>query len=292
MIKTIRKWSFFRSMFVNLLSVMFNVPTMKKNSVALSILFILISLPILVQAQFGEPKIQEIIKPKNLYDEGYKKGFGFSFNLNDFGFGAGMQYRIGLGPYSEGLINFKIAGLRDPREQTHIDIYFGNRTIASKYQRIITFPTTIGYKRRVFASQVTDNFRIHTAFNLGPSFALSIPYFRDFNGNGYREDDYARFGLNGVEPINDIFQGWKDAKSEFGWTGEFLLGIDFGENFGRLQTLQFGYNFYYFNKGLQILEPKSAVFDSQGNGYLVDANDKVNYFGSAQITFIIGWMYN
>ena len=33
-----------------------------------------------------------------------------------------------------------------------------------------------------------------------------------------------------------------------------LLGIDFGENFGRLQTLQFGYNFYYFNKGLQILE--------------------------------------
>ena len=292
MINTIRKWSFFRLTFVNLFYVMFNLPNMKKKSVPFSIFFILVSLPILVKAQYGEPKIQEIIEPKNLYDEGYKRGFGFSFNLNDFGFGAGMQYRIGLGPYSEGLINFKIAGLRDPREQTHIDIYFGNRTIASKYQRVITFPATIGYKRRLFASQVTDNFRIHTSFNFGPSFALSIPYFRDFNENGYREDDYTRFGPNGVEPINDIFQGWKDAKSEFGWTGEFLLGIDFGENFGRLQTLQFGYNFYYFDKGLQTLEPKSVVFDSQGNGDLVDANGKVNYFGSAQITFIIGWMYN
>ena len=113
-----------------------------------------------------------------------------------------MQYRIGLGPYSEGLINFKIAGLRDPREQTHIDIYFGN-SIASKYQRVITFPTTIGYKRRVFASQITDNFRIHTAFNLGPSFALSIPYFRDFNNNNLENIslDYSEIKFSKLKDI-------------------------------------------------------------------------------------------
>ena len=216
---------------------------------------------------------------------------GFSFNLNDFGFGVGMQYRIGLHSYTEALINFKITGLRDPREQTHIDTYFGNRTIASKYQRVITFPTTIGLKRRLFASQITDNFRVHTSISLGPSYALTIPYFRDFNENGYREDDYRRYNLD-VEPINDIFQGWNEAKSEFGWTGEVLLGIDFGENFGRIQTIQIGYNFYYFRQGLQILEPKKPVFDVDGNSYFVNANDKVNYFGSAQITFVIGWMYN
>lgn len=278
---------------------------MSRFIIVLSVFAIFSAPKISAQMLFGEPEIQEIIQPKNLYDEGYKRGFGFSFALNDFGFGAGMQYRIGLGAYTEGLINFKIAGLRDPSEQTHIDIYFGNRTIASKYQRIITFPTTIGIKRRLFAAQISDNFRVHTAMSLGPSFAVRIPYFNDYNNNGYREDDYNRYGLGGVEPINDIFQGWDEAETELGWNGEVVLGIDFGDNFGRLQTLQFGYSFYYFDQGLQILEPNAPIINP--NGSLIDnnldgyadfpngfrsANDPVKFFGSAQITFIIGWMYN
>lgn len=278
---------------------------MTKIALFLSIFILVLAQNANAQVQFGEPEIQEIIQPKNLYDEGFRRGFGFSFGLNDFGFGAGMQYRIGLGPYTEGLINFKIAGLRDPSEQTHIDIYFGNRTIASKYQRVITFPTTIGIKRRLFASQISDNFRVHTAMSLGPSFTVRIPYFRDFNNNGYREDDYNRYGLGGVEPINDIFQGWDQAEWELGWNGEVVLGIDFGDNFGRLQSLQFGYSFYYFDQGLQILEPNAPII--QPNGSLIDnnndgyadfpngfrsANDTVNFFGSAQITFIVGWMYD
>lgn len=278
---------------------------MKKYFVALSLLSIVISTPTVAQMQFGEPEIQEIIKPKNLFDEGYKRGFGFSFGLNDFGFGVGMQYRIGLGTYTEGLINFKIAGLRDPSEQTHIDIYFGNRTIASKYQRVITFPTTIGIKRRLFASQISDNFRVHTSMSLGPSFAVTLPYFQDYNRNGYREDDYNRYGLGGVEPINDIFQGWNDAETEFGWNGEIVLGIDFGDNFGKIQSLQFGYSFYYFDQGLQILEPNAPIINQDGSLIDVDgdgyadfpngfrpANDTIQFFGSAQITFIVGWMFD
>ena len=51
-------------------------------------------------AQYGEPEIQRPKSPKNLYDEGYKTGFGFMFSLTDFGFGAGVQLRKGLGSYT------------------------------------------------------------------------------------------------------------------------------------------------------------------------------------------------
>jgi len=279
---------------------------MKKYIIILSLFSITITAQSHAQAQFGEPEVQEIIQPKNLFDEGYRRGLGFSFGLNDFGFGAGLQYRIGLNPYMEGLINAKIAGLRDPSEQTHIDFYFGNRTIASKYQRVITFPVTVGLKRRLFAEQISDNFRVHTSLSLGPTYAVRIPYFDDKNNNGFREDDLGQFGTLGVERINDIFQGWSDAEWDLGWNGEIVLGIDFGDNFARLQTLQFGYSFYYFDQGLQILEPFSPApnengviefeFDDRGfvtypNG-MREANDAIKFFGSAQITFIVGWMFD
>ena len=282
-----------------------DVPDFMKKISILAVFILSVFIAHSANAQYGEPELQEIISPKNLYDEGYKSGLGFTFGLNDFGFGAGIQYRRGFSPYLEGLLNFKIAGLRDPREQTHIDFYFGNRTIASKYNRVITFPVTVGMKRRLFAENITDNFRVHTAMSIGPSFAAVIPYFRDFNANGYREDDIFTYGVFGVEPVNDIFTGWSDTEWELGWTGEIVLGIDFGDNFAKLQTLQFGYSFYYFDQGLQILEPNAprilpngtfAEVDADGFPVFPDgfdpANDRVSYFGSAQITFIVGWMFD
>ena len=268
-----------------------------KNLVTLLAVVTLFSAPAL--GQFNEPEMKQVIEPKNLYDEGFKKGLGFYFGLSDFGLGVGMQYRRVLSPYNEALLNIKIAGLRDPSEQTHIDYYFGNRTIASKYRRVITFPVTVGFKHRLFAQTISDNFRVHTALNVGPSFAVTLPYFKDYNENGYREADYYTY-YNSVEPINDVFSGWKDAQSEFGWNGEIVLGIDFGDNFARLQSFQFGYSFYYFKNGLQILEPYKPVivngsfvdFDGDGAIDFEAANAPVNYFGSAQITFIIGWMWD
>lgn len=262
-------------------------------------------------AQYNEPEMQSLESPKNLFDEGYKTGLGFTLNLNDFGFGAGVQLRKGLSSYTEGIFNLKIAGLRDPSEQTYIDYYFGGRTIPSKYRRVITFPATVGLKRRIFARQISDNFRVHTSMTLGPTLALTTPYFEDTNGNSFREDDFNEFG--NFEPIKDIFQGLKDSETKWGWTGDLVLGIDFGDNFARLQTFQFGYSFYYFQNGIQILEPfkpdrneQGIIIDPNGNGVLeldpngdglfddnelLRANDPTKYFGSAQITFIFGWMW-
>ncbi len=277
-------------------------PIMKKFTLSL-LLFVLILNVNNVFAQYGEPEIQSIEAPKNLFDEGYKTGLGFSFNLSDFGFGIGTQLRKGLGSYTEGLFDFKIAGLRDPSEQTYIDYYFGGRTIPSKYKRVITFPLTVGLKRRFFARQISDNFRVHTAMSIGPTLALTTPYFKesDFSKNGFRESDTRQFSV--YEPVLDIFQGLKDAETKWGWTGDLVLGIDFGDNFARLQTFQFGYTFNYFKDGIQILEPFKPIRDENGNykdtdgNFIVDddglekANDPTKYFGSAQITFIFGWMW-
>jgi hypothetical protein len=263
-----------------------------------------------VFAQYGEPPVRSIEEPKNLYDEGYKTGLGFHFGLSDFGFGTGVQLRKGLSPYTEGLVNLGISGLRDPSEQTYIDYFVGSRTIPSKYKRVITFPMSIGLKRRLFARQITDNFRVYTSMSFGPSFAMTTPYFDDENGNMYRESDIR---YSDYEEVRDIFQGLKDTEWHFGWNGDLTMGIDFGENFARLQTFQFGYSFFYFREGLQILEPYKPVrnnlgqiIDPNGNGVLEldpngdgnfddselrPANDPTDYFGSAKITFIFGWMW-
>ncbi|HCD52421.1 MAG TPA: hypothetical protein DEQ34_08240 [Balneolaceae bacterium] len=274
---------------------------MKKISIVLSLLTLIV-VQSSAYAQYGEPELQTVENPKNLYDEGYKTGLGFIFGLSDFGFGTGVQLRKGVSPYTEALLNLEIAGLRDPREQTYIDYYFtGGRTIPSKYKRVVTFPVTVGLKRRFFAKQVSDNFRFHTAMSFGPSMAVTFPYFKDYNGNGFRDANVSVAEFGAYEPNYDIFSGWKDFEWKRGWTGDLILGIDFGDNFASLQTFQFGYTFYYFKDGLQIMEPFEPVYDT--NGSLVDENgdgqydvqpshDPTKYFGSAQITFIFGWMWD
>lgn len=272
---------------------------MKKIAILSTLLALILSINSAV-AQYGEPEIQSIESPKNLFDEGYKTGFGIVLGLNDFGFGAGIQFRKGLSSYTEGLFNLKIAGLRDPSEQTYIDYYFGSRTIPSKYRRVVTIPATIGLKRRVFAREISDNFRVHTSMSFGPVLAFSIPYFNDANNSGYREESFELGGYR--ERVYDVFQGWKESETEFGWNGEVVLGIDFGENFAKLQTFQLGYSFYYFGGGIQILEPNEPLRNQFGQiidtnprdtipDFYLEANGPSKYFGSAQITFIFGWMW-
>lgn len=267
-----------------------------KNSLIFVLLASLLLISPQVYAQFGEPPVKEKDKPRNLFDEGYKSGFGFTFNLSDFGFGAGGQFRKGLSSYTELTATFKIASLRDPSEQTFVDYNFGFRTIPNKYKRVISFPLYIGLKKRIFAEDISDNFRVFTTMAAGPVYALSYAYFKDSNNNGFRENNFIVFGFE--ERINDIFTGFDDSASHWGFGGEAAIGIDFGENFANLSSLQFGYTMNYFSEGIQILEPRQPTFNGQqpaydenGNVITVPDNDPRKYFGSAQITFVFGWMW-
>lgn len=260
-------------------------------------------------AQFGEPEVEEKEKPRNLYDEGYKVGFGFNIALSDFGLGVGGQLRIGLGRYTEGIASLKIAGLKDPTEQTFTD-FFGYRTIPEKYQRIISIPLYVGLKKRFFAEAISDDFRPYSSLSAGPTFAFSYSYFQDFNENGFRENDGRIYPV--VEPVNDIFTGWDNSETHWGLGGEFVLGVDFGDNFANLSSVQFGYTMNYFSDGIQVLEPCQAdlsrinqapinpcdlgptqvpVGPADDTAPLEEANDPRKYFGSAQISFVFGWMW-
>ncbi len=247
-------------------------------------------------AQFGEPEVREQPVPKNLYDEGYRSGFGFIIGANDFGFGVGGQFRKGISRYNEALFTFKISGIKDPREQTFTD-FFGTRTTPDKYKRAMSFPVTLGIKHRFLAEQVSDNFRFYGSVNGGAVFAFLYPYFNDSNQNGFRENstlDYQRF-----ERTNDIFTGWSDGDWSMGYTGSLEIGFDFGANFASLQSFQFGYNFYYFKEGLQILEPTQPRFDENGNPIFKNGTLQTTtnykpkkYYGSAQLSFVFGWMWD
>lgn len=263
-----------------------------------------------VLAQFNEPEVLEREKPRNLYDEGYRTGFGFNFSLNDFGVGAGGQFRLGLDSYTEAIINLKVAALKDPTEQTFVDYYFGFRTVPEKYKRVLSFPLYIGLKKRFFAEDISDNFRVFSSLSAGPTYAFSYPYFNDANGNGFRENNVNIYGYS--ERVNDIFTGWNQAESHWGFGGEFVVGVDFGEKFNSLSSVQFGYTMNYFSKGIQVLEPCSPDLNRINQQAInpcglggVDAvqvgedafapleksNDRRKYFGSAQISFIFGWMW-
>lgn len=250
-----------------------------------------------VLAQFGEPEVRKKEVPKNLYDEGYKTGFGFVFGANDFGFGVGGQFRRVLNRYSEAHLTFRINGIKDAREQTYIDAFFGTKTVPDKYQRVVSFPVTAGLKKRFLANQISDNFRVYGSFSTGPVFAYSYPYFNDQNNNGFRENNSQLYFS--FERTNDVFTGLKKGDWHLGLTGSAEIGIDFSGNFANLQSFQFGYNFYYFDNGLQILEPAKPLLDETGNPRYVGLELQTTtsykpkkYYGSAQMSFIFGWMWD
>ena len=125
-----------------------------------------------------------------------------------------------------------------------------------------------------------------------------LPYFRDYNYNGFREANLNEFAI--YEPINDVFEGWSELETSLAMMGEWVFGIDFGDNFAQLQSFQFGYTFYYFPTEIQIMEPFKP---SRVNGVIIDvnqdqipdaferSNDPVNFLSSVQITFVFGKMW-
>ncbi len=218
-----------------------------------------------------EPELEEMPDPRSPYTDGLKNGIGFKLMLNNYGFGVGTEYRRALSTQSEFVINLNISNLKDEAEQT-LQTFWGQQIIPNKYNRVLVAPVTAGIKRRIFAEQLSDNFRvhIHSAVGLAPSFVY--PYFPDPEGRGYRPANL---------PPYDVFQGWSDGYFTTGLTGELAIGADFGENFGQLQSVRFGYQFHYYPDEIQIMEPNSPIPGQDGF-------DAQSFFNSPQITIVLG----
>ncbi|MGF1670827.1 MAG: hypothetical protein ACFCU6_10280, partial [Balneolaceae bacterium] len=227
---------------------------MKKNFIfiffSLFMLLFFVTDAVYVQAQIEEPEVLRTDRSRTPLTEGLLNGLGFNVLVNNFGFGIGGEYRRVIGPDMEAIAILRITGLRDASEQTFTDVFFGQQVIPNKFKRAFAFPFMLGLRHRLFARAVEDNFRFFVNGSFGPAAAFAYPYFDDRNNNGFRE----RF-IDNFEPVNDIFSGLGQGDWHFGFAGELSVSIDFGANFANISTLRFGYFFYNFPSGIQMMQP-------------------------------------
>lgn len=262
------------------------------TSLCLGVAILAIIPPPAVQAQIEEPEVVPAPEPQSPYTEGNKNSIGVNVELNNFGIKLAGQYTRYVGPMTELTLSAGITGLRDASEQNFQDFFTGQQIVPNKYNRALGFPFMIGFKQRLFAHKIDDSFRFFVSAEGGPALAFIYPYFNDVNGNGYR-DFYGTAEAFRVEPINDFFTGWGEGFSQWGMAGEIKLGIDIGENFSKLTTVEFGYFFYQFNQGIQMLEPyRPEGYNEQG--FPVGQEpffDAQKHFGTPAISFVFGGLW-
>ena len=244
-----------------------------------------------------EPELAEREDPLSPYDFDIRNGIGFNFQLNNFGFAIGGEYRRHFSRYSKGVLEVQIANLKDEGEQTFQD-FWGYTVIPNKHNRALTFPILLGVNRRVFANALADNFRMFAQFSAGPSFVFVYPYYdhdlTDFN-----------FRLQGIPGLRDQrhydpFQGWGDGEFMLGGAGHLSIGANMGGDFGNLQTIRIGYYFHYYPSGIQVMEPyrpgpgfnfEMSREELLARGAIVPAADKQYFFGTPHITLVFGSMW-
>lgn len=260
-------------------------------------------------AQFGsEPTIENQVRVQTPLDENVKNALSFSLGLNNFGFGAGTEYRRVVSPLSELLVDFQITALRDITEQNYQ--FFGQQIIPNKRNRIISFPTMVGFKQRLFSEAVSDNFRFYVSAMGGPTAAYVYPYYRLRQVYYVFEEDVPQFvqgdlsvlqfGLleaNTGQISNDMFQGWGEGEWKFGAAGQIGIGVDFGNSFKSLTSVKVGFTFQYFDSGIQVMDPYRVLGFFEGSQerpetiVATTGTDKQKFFGSPYITLLFGRMW-
>jgi len=273
---------------------------MKAIFASLLIIFVLLGFAAnTAQAQLKEPDVVDLPDPKTPLSEGLHNSLGFDVFINNFGFGIGGTYGRVIGPYSELTFRTGITGIRDASEQNFQSFVTGQQIVPNKYKRAFGFPFLVGLKHRVFARHIDDNLRFFVSGAAGPAMAFSYPYVDEQINDGFRTFQLTQQGfLVPVEQVNDFFTGWKDGETHWGYSGEIKIGVDIGSTFSSKTTIEFGYFFYYFKEGLQIMEPykptRYAAPPPENNGLPTERKeffDAQSYFGTPQIKFTFGGMW-
>ncbi len=262
-------------------------------------------------AQVQEPEVMPTPRNVTSLQDAYSSGFGINIDMNNFGFGLGGEFRRVIAPQAEGYLKFGITGLRDASEQTFTDFFFGQQIVPNKFRRAFAFPVLLGFRQRIFPDLIQENYRFFVSAAAGGVAAFSYPYYDDPQGFGYRfigneliqinADEFQQFSPT---PINDIFQGWSDGSWHFGGAGELKIGVDIGSNMARLNSVEFGYYFYYFPDGIQIMSPNqpSVLGTLQGRFVVLETDQNNNpifedffsaqkFFGTPLIRFTFGWFW-
>ena len=260
-------------------------------------------------AQSGiEPEVREMNLVRTPLDDDLHNALSFGLTLNNFGFGLGTEYRRVISPMSEFVLDFQLTALRDITEQNYQ--FFGQQIIPNKRNRIMSFPLIAGFKQRLFAESISDNFRLYVSGMGGATAAYVYPYYQTRDVFYVMLEDAEQFGngdlsvqqfgpveANTGQISNDMFQGWGDGEWKFGAAGQLGVGVDFGENFKSLTSVKVGFTFQYFPEGIQVMDPLRVLGYFPGNEthadtYVIDqGTPKQKFFGSPYITLVFGRMW-
>lgn len=187
-----------------------------------------------------------LAQPADADGNPYGTGAGAAITLTNSGFNVGGYYRQALVNTTSLLVEASLGAGKDDRETGLSNIY-GERIIPDKANYLLMLPLQLGVQRRLFHSQIENNFRPFLQVSGGPTLGWEYPYFEDINGNG--EYDAGR------EPRHDYFGGLLKGEMKAGLGMLIGLGAHFGRSLKRSRGVRIGYRLDYFPGGIQLLEP-------------------------------------
>lgn len=179
----------------------------------------------------------------------YTDGVGAALLLTNYGFGAAVSVREGIGSSTSAVLEVTLSAGRDEREQEFFVGPFGETVTPYKRHYFLMAPVLVGVEQRLFREAIEDDFRPHVVALAGPVVGYQWPYFEDRNGNGLRDPGEPRrgpFALGG-------------GTFRLGVGGSLALGAYVGESRRSAFAVRIGYAAQYFPVPVELLEPRPEI---------------------------------
>ncbi len=213
----------------------------------------------------------------------YGTGMGLEVLVTNSGFGLGGYYLKALGRATSFMVETSIGAGKSDREIQFFGI--GRSYIPTKANYLLMMPLQAGVLRRLFQSDIEDDFRPYLQFTTGPTLGWEYPYFDDLDGNGsFDPDVFLDENGNGVRDDGEPQERTFDSigaipKGSFrgGLGGTLAIGAHFGLSRKVTQGVRIGYTFTYFFEAIQLLEP--------------EVKQAQHYFGSPSISLTFGRLF-
>ena len=181
----------------------------------------------------------------------YGTSQALTFQITEFGLGAGVASRIALSDDLSAVAEIAFGAGRDEREQQFFVGFFGDSIVPFKRNYVLLVPLRLGVERRLFRRAVEDNFRPFVHASAGPTLALQWPYFEDADGDGVLDP--------GDERRLSVFAGLGDAEPRLGVGVTLAVGAAFGRSRRVAQSLRFGVAGDVFPAEIDLLELDPAI---------------------------------
>ncbi|HFE65410.1 MAG TPA: hypothetical protein ENK14_13500 [Caldithrix sp.] len=188
------------------------------------VLFVLFFLPVLCFAQDND------LQP--IHTDEYGAGITVAMS----GFGLGGFYRVALPGFFYLGANLDFYMMRDEKEFSYYDPYYGVAIEANKFNRLFFIPFSVELKRRLFHNMIEENFRPYLIALTGVTFGMNFPRDNNFQFQLLPPEEQKKY------PRDD----------EYRFTFNFALGfgIDFSTQKELFISIRPQYRFTYFPKSI------------------------------------------